>query len=357
VSFETSDHPLAPSSHPGWVSARLVQSAMLFLASRGVSVQTCLQATHIDAQSLQDPDGRVPLADVERLLRVVQADHQDLNLGSLGLAMARSISAASFGVLGHLFMASSTLGELMQTLVRYNGLMSSFGRSELRHGPGTVTLSWRAQGGVGPALQHLGAEFVLGASREISKVLAPRLPPPLVVRFQHAELDASGRDALSQHFECPVHLGQADNAIVMPLAWLQLRLPHGDQELATLLHQRAQHLLAARSQQACVVAEARRHIALAMPKGTPNRLEVARRLGCSESTLHRRLQEQGTTFQLLVDAQRLSQAQDALARGELSASSVSQRLGFSSPQVFSRWFRQQTGFTPGQYREQAAAEA
>jgi AraC-like DNA-binding protein len=104
------------------------------------------------------------------------------------------------------------------------------------------------------------------------------------------------------------------------------------------------------------VAQALRHIEQVMVRGAPpSRGIVARRMGYSESTLHRRLQAQGASFQGLVDVQRLNHARQSLANGEASVSMLSQRLGFSSPQVFSRWFRQQTGFSPGQYRDKTVA--
>ena len=329
------DDPVAPQpAAGGWVSARLLRTAMQFLASRGLDPADALQAAGMEIHLLHDLDGQVPLLQVERLLVVVR---RQLALSSLGIEMARSGCPASFEVLGHLFMASSTLGGLLETIVRYNGLMSHFGWTELRHGPGTVTLSRRAPGrGADPAARgrRVRDGCLPGA---LSMVLAPRLPPAVTVRLRHEDGDPAVHDELRRFFGCPVHLGQPENAIVLPAAWMKIRLPHGDDELSLLLHQRAQCLLASHSRRPCVVAQACQHIAQAMKsKGPPSRTAVARRMGCSESTLHRRLRAQGTSFQALVDEQRLSLAQQSLADGAPRVSEISQQLGFSSPQVFSR---------------------
>jgi AraC-like DNA-binding protein len=333
-----------------WVSIRHLQRLAAYMAMRGADCDAWLMQAGIAPACLNDGDGRVSLAAIERLLGIVQ---QSFDEPSLGLELARTISPASFGVLGHLFQASGTLGDLMASMVRFNGLMSNVGLSSMRHGPGTVTMSWACLAG-GPAFRTLAAEFILGACSVMTRTLAPNLRRPVVIRFQHAAANDRAHAVLTRYFECPVHMQQPDNAIVLPASYLSCKLPHGDAELKAVLEQRALALLASRAQRPSMLDEVKRHIRIVMARGAPIiRQDVAKRLGLSESTLHRRLQDQGTSFQDLVDAVRLQMATHTLAQGSVSASMIANRLGFSSPQVFTRWFRQQTGLTPGSYREQA----
>lgn len=333
-----------------WVSIRHLQRLVVYMASRGADCEAWLTQAGISPACLGDGDGRVSLAAIERLLAIAL---QSIEEPSMGIEMARSISPASFGVLGHLFQASSTLGDLMASMVRFNGLMSNVGLSSMQHGPGTVTMSWACLAG-GPTFRALAAEFILGACSSMTRTLAPNLRRPIVVRFQHAALNDRAHAVLTRYFECPVHMQQPSNAIVLPASYLSCKLPHGDAELKAVLEQRALSLLASRTQRPSLLSEVQRHIQLVMARGAPIvRQDVAKRLSLSESTLHRRLQDQGTSFQDIVDAVRLQMATHTLAQGSVSASMIANRLGFSSPQVFTRWFRQQTGLTPGSYREQA----
>jgi AraC-like DNA-binding protein len=345
------DPPDSGTADAPWISTRHIQSAVMFLASRGLPCDVWLAQAGVAPQALRDADGRTELAAVERLLSIVQ---RELAAPCLGIEMARSISPASFGVLGFLFQASSTLGDLLATLVRYNGLMSNVGLTQLSPGPGTVTLSWACLAG-GPAFQRVGAEFILGACSVIIRTLAPTLPRPVVVRFRHAASEEV-HQRLSDHFMCPVHLQQPDNAIVIPVSLLGVHLPHGDAELKAMLDLRAQHLLESRASPRSVLDDVRRHVRQALMQGPPVRQDIAKRMGLSESTLHRRLQEERCNFQGLVDEVRLQVATHTLSQGGVSASTIANRLGFSSPQVFTRWFRQQTGLTPGLYRTQAVAQ-
>ena len=347
---DPADSPDPERAGTAWISIRHLQRGMVYLASRGADCEAWLERAGLSPACLNDGDGRVSLVAIERLLAIAQ---EELDEHCLGIEMARSISPASFGVLGHLFQASSTLGDLLSSMVRFNGLMSNVGHSSMRHGPGTVTMSWECLAG-GPVFRQVGAEFILGACSAMTRMLAPNLPRPVAVRFQHAAASGPAQAILTRHFDCPVHMRQPDNAIVIPAVLLNTRLPHGDAELKPLLEQRAQALLASRAQRPSLLDETGRHIRLVMARGAPIvRHDIARRLGLSESTLHRRLQDQGTSFQDLVDGVRLQLAVHTLAQGSVSASVVANRLGFSSPQVFTRWFRQQTGLTPGRYREQA----
>lgn len=340
------DQPVEP-----WISNRHVQRAAAYLAARGFDADAWLAKAKLAPGCLHDGDGWVSLVAVESLVDV--AVHQ-FDEPHFGLSLAHNISPASFGVLGHLFQACSTLGDLLTTMTQFNGLMSNVGRSSMQRGPGTVTMSWACLAG-GPLFRAVAAEFILGACCAMARTLAPRLPNPIVVRFQHGAPNAHAQERLAQHFDCPVHMQQPDNAVVLASALMDVRLPHGDAELKALLELRARKLLAARSQlRGSLLDDAKRHIRLLMVRGQPIvRQELAQRLGMSESTFHRRLQDKGTSFQDVVDAVRLQAATHTLAQGSVSASAIANRLGFSSPQVFTRWFQRQTGLTPGRYRDQA----
>lgn len=83
---------------------------------------------------------------------------------------------------------------------------------------------------------------------------------------------------------------------------------------------------------------------------------VARQLGMSRQTLYRRLKEEGTTFEELLDAKRRQLAIRYLALDRISVKTAAYRLGFSDPAAFSRAFKRWTGSSPSQFRE-ARAEA
>ena len=77
---------------------------------------------------------------------------------------------------------------------------------------------------------------------------------------------------------------------------------------------------------------------------------VSAALGVSVATLRRRLEEEGTTFTLLVDEVRRDLAERHLSDPHRTISEVAFMLGFSHAPAFHKAFRRWTGATPSERR-------
>ncbi len=83
----------------------------------------------------------------------------------------------------------------------------------------------------------------------------------------------------------------------------------------------------------------------------PDSAELANLLGISLSTLtHRYHQLCGETLGQTISGWRMEKASVLLVRPELSVKEVAMRLGFTHQSHFSAFFREETGFTPTQFR-------
>jgi AraC-like DNA-binding protein len=92
-----------------------------------------------------------------------------------------------------------------------------------------------------------------------------------------------------------------------------------------------------------------------LPSGRTSVQAVAKKLGISARTLQRRLQEERTTFQEVLDGTREELARHYLKRTALTGSEISFLLGFEDPNSFVRAFHEWTGITPEQLRDQLRA--
>jgi AraC-like DNA-binding protein len=81
--------------------------------------------------------------------------------------------------------------------------------------------------------------------------------------------------------------------------------------------------------------------------------DVAQMLAMHRRTLNRRLRDQGTTFQQVLDRVRLSVAKELLENGEIPLPRIAGALGYSEAASFVRAFRRWTGVTPGAWRGSA----
>ncbi|HMK72490.1 MAG TPA: helix-turn-helix transcriptional regulator, partial [Myxococcaceae bacterium] len=89
-------------------------------------------------------------------------------------------------------------------------------------------------------------------------------------------------------------------------------------------------------------------------KRQPSQASIAKLMGMSERTLQRRLSDEGTTFNKLLEEARRSVAIGYLADRNLAAYEVSFLLGYAEPATFFRAFKRWTGKTPQQYRASMA---
>ncbi len=87
-----------------------------------------------------------------------------------------------------------------------------------------------------------------------------------------------------------------------------------------------------------------------LPSGRTSIEAISETLGVSVRTLQRRLREEGSSFQHVLDATRGDLARHYLRSSVLSGAEISLLLGFDDPNFFSRAFRAWTGKTPESVR-------
>ena len=90
-----------------------------------------------------------------------------------------------------------------------------------------------------------------------------------------------------------------------------------------------------------------------LPVGDATRKAVASRLAISTRTLQRRLNEEGTSFQAVLNTTRESLACHYLATATISTGEIAFLLGYEEPSSFYRAFHKWTGQTPERVRAQA----
>lgn len=80
--------------------------------------------------------------------------------------------------------------------------------------------------------------------------------------------------------------------------------------------------------------------------------EVAARLNLSPRTLHRRLEEEGSSFRAIKDALRRDLALSRLTKTAAPIAQIAADLGYADPSAFYRAFIEWTGMAPAHYRRQ-----
>jgi AraC-like DNA-binding protein len=94
----------------------------------------------------------------------------------------------------------------------------------------------------------------------------------------------------------------------------------------------------------------RRNLLRSLRSGPINLSRFAKGLAVSERTLQRRLEQEGTSLQKLIEESRHELSLTLLRRSHLSLAEISQRLGYATLASFSRAFRRWRGVSPAAYR-------
>lgn len=334
----------------GWVSMRHLQHiAARGRQAEGLDVAAVLEEAGLKPDHLANAEDRIPLPALEAMLAAFERRH---DVAMLGLELASDIQPATFGILGHLAQACSTFGGVLDEVTRFNGLLSNIGETSVARAPGEVAICWTCGAG-SPAFKREATEYVLGAMARLMRFLMPEQDEPIrKVTFAHARPDDPRLSRrYYRFFRAPVYFDQPIASIVVPASLLAIRMPHGDDRLKALLEAHANQQLQQHRNSETLGDEVRHVIGILMAEGTPTKEGVARQLGLSSRTLHRRLQAAGTSYRALLDTARLQRADDLLCREAASVATTAARLGFSSHQSFVRWFKQHAGATPANYRQ------
>jgi AraC-like DNA-binding protein len=93
-----------------------------------------------------------------------------------------------------------------------------------------------------------------------------------------------------------------------------------------------------------------------IPTGRTGAEDVAAALQLSRSTLQRRLRDEGTSYQAVLDATRRDMAVRYLTKTSLRSDEIANVLAYSDANSFSRSFRRWTGKAPMAFREDASSK-
>ena len=159
-----------------------------------------------------------------------------------------------------------------------------------------------------------------------------------------------------EFFSCPVQFGREQNGLVYDVAVTHLAIPNASEELLLLLSERANRLLDSLSRHSGIATRIASLLATQLTNTLPDKSLIAAQLGMSERTLQRRLKEEGTSFQEILDNTRHYLARELLRNTALALGDVAAQLGFAEPSAFFRAFKKWEGCTPGQYRAGTAPE-
>lgn len=273
--------------------------------------------------------------DHEFPFRYAQALHPD-HLGALGLAIK----------------TAPTVGDALDRLIRYILVLSDTLEYEFVDQPSgkVFALRGRPHHRRGAALAN---ECALAAVTEAARRIAGKRVTPIAVTFRHRSPTTAAPHR--EFFGCPVSFDAAVDGVHFDDAQLAEPTLLADDGLSTYLLTRLDDLRARRAERS-LIDQVRAAVADSLPDGQPSKSHVARRLGMSERTLHRRLADHGETFQDIATRARRDAAESLLASTDYSLVDIAFLTGFADQTSFTRAFKRWTNETPAAFRRRPSVQ-
>jgi len=328
-----------PTSLASWTRALRKQLDALGLDSHALCVEAGL-----DPQLMDDPNARYPLSGTTRLWALaVQASGDP----AIGLRVSRFVSPTTFHALGYALVASGSLREVFERIVRYHPVVSDALTLQLSRDEDRYRFSLDVpQGRPAPAFEAIdafAAIYVRTCRNRLGRDYAP-----LAVYLRRPE--PADPSPWHKVFRSPVYFGAEQDRLEFELSDFDSHLDDANPELAehneTVLERtlaQLKPLTWERKVRAAIEAQ--------LPEGEPSAERIAQAMHLSLRSLQRHLADEGCRFDALLNECRENLALLHLRDPHCSLSEVSYLLRFADTSSFSRAFKRWTGMTPGQFRE------
>ncbi len=308
------------------------------LAARGVETGPLAARAGIDPAAL-GPDARVPRLALTRLWELAVEAAGD---PAFGLDVSRHAAQTTFHALGYAVLASVTLKEAFERIIRYRRLIGDILQLQLIDAGDRYRFQIDVSADPGVPFQAVDA-IAATCVRQARLLHGTRRCNPLAVAFARPE--PADPEPYLRLFRAPVHFGQPVNVLEFARADMEDPLPAGNAELARGNDEVLVRYLG-RLEQARVSSRVQQALLAALPDGAPSKPAIARALGMSARTLQRHLADEGTSFAELLNEARVGLARSYVAERRLSVTEIAFVLGFADTSTFSRAFKRWTGLSP-----------
>ena len=334
-----------PNGHRATVAAGFVTGLLSGVRARGIDPAPFLSAAGIPSATLEADTARVPIEGYVALYNTVARELDDE-----GFALfSAPLRTGTFEFMCRAMLGSRDLGEALDRAARFLRIVLPDLQVSLQRSGATGRLEiveTRSRGEAGDPRRIFAFEWLLRMLHAVASWFAARPIALLEVRFpfpapRHVE-DYALIYTANASFEAGSLVATLDAAsLALPCrrsaADLDAFLSGGPGKIAMLYRRDRDVARAVRDFASYSLADA-------------SLGDAARALGVSARTLHRRLEEEGTSFREVKDALRREIALDRLETTASSIAEIAAELGYSEPSAFFRAFQGWTGLAPSVHR-------
>jgi AraC-like DNA-binding protein len=323
------------------------RQAIAFLRKQDVAVAPLLRRVGLSEHDFDSRQRRITAIAQAKLLEYAAEVTND---SAFGLHLAQHANPREVGVLFYITSAAKNVGESLPLYARYCRIVNEAVRVKLSPAQNGLLVELTF---VGHSRHHFrqNAEFVVAAALKGIRENVGRNVHPTSVAFAHAR--NSDLREFERFFGCPVEYGAPCDQWSFSNEALALPLFTGDRYLLETLQPFCDEAAKERNtSKGTLRASVENEVQKLLPHGKAKRDTVARALGMSERTLSRKLTEERTTYDEIIDQLRRSLALQYIKDRSISLSQIAWLLGYEGPTSFNHAFVRWTGRPPSTARNE-----
>ena len=288
------------------------------------------------------------IADEDYYLLFERAAAADPDPTTLPLRVGASMRSDDYGPFGFAWKSAPTLRGSFERAARYALVLTSVAGYEVEECFGGAFLHLHRKGERRLGMR-LSNEATLASITTISGEVSSQPFRPEAVYLKHEAPDeTAGHEAF---FGCPVHFGSDRDAIQVSRRTLLTPNRVGDASIAGFFDTLLAAEVGTLDDTVAVDRRVLDRLSTSLSGGVPALSDLAGELGMSGRTLQRRLADEETSFQSLVDEARRRLALRLLrGQDDVTLAEATYMTGFSDQSAFTRAFKRWTGQTPGAFR-------
>lgn len=323
-------------------SVSVIQPLLEHLTSGGYEVGAILDRAGIDRTAVAGTKARFPKRKFDALWRAASEATGD---PAIALRVSTRVKANTLGVIGHLALASESRRNAFELIRGLTPLLWEDFECDLESDDNVAFIRCRTDRELPPS--RFTTEYAIGLTVTMSRVLGGGRADPLEVRFSYPAPPYERE--YEQILQLPVRFNAGGDGVVFPISMMDTLNPSADAALRQLLESYAADQLAKIPTSARFSQRVRACIRSILPLGSLTADTVATQFRMSERTLRRRLEEEGASYQEILDDVRAQLAEHYLTKEKRGIDEVGFLLGFSDQSAFTKAFRRWTGQTPADF--------
>ena len=277
----------------------------------GVEPDVLLEGSGLTLENLRDP---THLLSLRQEITLYERADQLSPVPEWAVRVGQSTSLQAHGVYGYAVLTSANLGHALQVVVRFFKLAGSAAGAELReHSNGDYEIRLFDSVHRPSAHRCTIEEFFSSVNTALREITGDTFVPKSMT-FDYPAPDY--QEVYSEVFGCPLHFGSEHSGIVIDQQDLQQTVPTWDPLTLEACQRQCEQVLEQLAEVEGFV-DAVRKVMLVQSCDRRSAEHIAEKLHMSTRNLRRKLEQEGTSFQRVLDDVRCELAKNYLSQSNL----------------------------------------